>query len=877
MTKGRRIALIVVAVLVLGVFAGLQVLDSVLTAKAQAQAETLTAQLHRPVRIGSVATKLLTGLGVRVSEVSIGAGPGEELPLLTLKRVEVKVALLKALFSGGKDVDVRSAEIQGLTVNVIKLPDGTTNLERLQQELAAQAKADARPEANPAAKKESDLSFLRVDHAELSEGRIAFVDRSGKSERDLAISHLDLRLDDLRAGQPLEVVLKAAVLGEQQNFELHLKAAPLPKSLVPTPETISLKVSPLDLAPLGPFAGKAVGLEAGKLDADFSAQLGAAVPGGTGPTKLLGVVHALGLRFAGADGGKPLDVVLDVDVKGDAAQGDVQIDKLRLDFGPAGFSGHGSAKGLSTPAPQIEGLEIVSHDLDPAKLTALYPPLRKLLNGEIAGPVGISLHAAGGKEAQALELKIDLTPVRLAVPKALTKTAGAAMTLTAHVRGAAATGGPLRFDLQAELRGVDLRPGGSLNKAPDEALDLLVQGTRTANAKAAEQRIELENVKLHLLGDAIDGKGFVELKGAGAKKTTQFGLQLASAHLDLDKLLLPSQKEEKEEAPLDPKTFAGLSGTAELRIDALRLKLGTARADFKNILASVKVTEDEAFVEKAQLEAFNGLISAAGTKLKLAHPKEPFAAKLTLKGIDLASAAQMATTKKVIGGRFSGDIDLTGGGQEKAELAKTLAGALAGHLLDGVFYGKDLIASVSGPLAKALPFGLAGKTGEGGSTSLGKDLPVGLTFDKGVARLKAPLVVSTAQGQLSFTGGIRVDGELDLPGTISLSPQTISELTGGKLKPSAPVPVGLRLTGPATSPNVTDLDLKGAVSTLLKDGGAALLGKALGTDKAQAAVEDRARQVEADAKKKAQDVAEQEKQKLENEAQDKLKGLFGGH
>ncbi len=856
MSKGRRILLIIAAVLVIAIFAGLQVLDSFLTKKAHGEAQALSLQLHRPVQIGGVATKLLTGLGVQVNDISVGAGPGEDLPLLDLKRVEVKAGLLEAIFSGGKKIEVRSAELQGLTINVIKFADGTTNLERLQKELAEGAK----PEAAPKETKPADLSFLRVDHAELEGGRVAFIDKSGKAPRDLAISKLELVVNDLRAGQPLEVSLKAAVLSEQQNLELHLKAAPLPVTLLPTLETLTLKLTPVDLAPLGPFAGQAVGLEGGKLDADFNAQLGAAVPGGSGPTKLLGTIHALGLKFAGAEGGQPLDVVLETDIKGDAAAGDVQIDKLRLDFGPAGLSGQGSAKGLNSPTPQIAGLSITSHDLDPAKLAALYPPLRKLLGGELAGPIGVSLHAAGGKESQALELKLDFTPVRLELPATLTKAAGAPMTLTAHLRGAAASGGPLRFDLAAELSGVDLRPGESVNKAPGQPLDLLLEGTRTASKSTAlpEQRIDLERLKLHLLEDAFDGKGFVELKGAGPQATKQFQLQLASSHLDLDKLLLPSKTEKKEKPPLDPKQFAGLNGKLELRIDSLRMN----KADFKNIVASVRVALDEVTVDAAQLEAFGGSLSAAGTKLKLAHPKEPFTARLALKNIDLQAASALATPKKLLGGRFNGTVDLTGGGEGKTELAKTLTGTLDGHLLDGVFYGKDLVASVSGPLAKSLPFGLAGKTGGGGSTSLGKDLTVGVTFDKGVARLKQPLVVSTPQGQLSFSGGIRVDGELDLPGTISLSPQTVQELTGGKVKPSAPLPVGLRLIGPATSPSVTDLDLKAAVSAIVKEGGAALLGKALGTDKAQAAAQDKAKEVEADAQKKVQE---------------KLKGLFGGH
>ena len=56
------------------------------------------------------------------------------------------------------------------------------------------------------------------------------------------------------------------------------------------------------------------------------------------------------------------------------------------------------------------------------------------------------------------------------------------------------------------------------------------------------------------------------------------------------------------------------------------------------------------------------------------------------------------------------------------------------------------------------------------------------------------------------------------------------------------------------SPTISNLDLKPAVGQIVKEGGAALVGKALGVDTS-----------------KADDV----KQKAEDAAKDKLKSLFG--
>ncbi len=846
----KKLGIVLAGVAVL-LFALLLVLDQFVTSQARAQADRLSAAWGRPVSIGSVSIKLLTGLGVRVDDVEVGAGEGEGATLAKVKRLEVKLALLKAAFSRGKDVEIHSAVIDGLTVNLIKLPDGTTNLERLQKKISPDPAVDKAPKQEP-----SDLSFLRVDHFALQEGRVALLDKSGGPEKDLAIDHLDITADNLRAGSPLSLTVKAAVLAAQQNFELHLQALPLPKSLTPTPTALTLKVQPLDLAPLGPFLGKQAGLEAGKLDADFDMQLGAAVPGGSGATTVKGVVHALGLRFAGAEGGKALDVVLDTDVRGDAEKGDLTIDKLRFDLGPAGISGTGRAHGINTATPQIEGLSITSHDLDPAKLAAYYPPLKKMLGGEIAGPVGLSVKGSGSKEAQALELRVDLTPVRLSLPAVLTKAASGVMTLVAHVRGAAASNGPVKFDVAADLAGVDLRPGESVDKAPGQRLDLSVSGTR------AGEKIEVADLKLHILDDELEGHGNADLSG-GKKK---FELALASSHLDLDKMLLPS-KPKPEKPPLDPKLFEGIDGHASVRID----KLTMSKQVVTNIVAEVAMKDDEIKVTKAQLTAFGGVADASGTELKLAHPQEPFHVVTHLKDVELQNAVALFTPHKLLSGKFNGNIDLKGGGQLKAELMKTLAGQLDGHVLDGNFFGKDLIASVTGPLVKALPSQLTGKVTQGGTTTLGHDLPMGIRFANGVAELSKPIVITRPEAVMSFTGGIHLDGMLDLPGKIELTPATLSQITGGRVKLQQNLPFSVRLTGPAWSPQVEELDLKPAISMIVKQAGASLLGKALGVDN----LDQKKAQVEQQAQQRVQDEAKKAQQKIQDEAANKLKGLFG--
>lgn len=442
-----KILLAVVVILLVAVFVGLQVLDSFLLKTARDQAAPVAKKLGRPIEIGGLSTTLLSGLGVRITGVKVGAGAGETEPLVELGRIEVKLALLRAVTSGGKDVEVQKAEIEGLHVSVVKYPDGKTNLEHLQEKLAEAAEPKKEEEKKPDAKP-ADLSFLRVDHVGLTEGRIDFTDKSGAAKA-LAISHLSIVIDNLRAGQPLQVALGAAVLAETKNLELKVSSGPLPETLQPVIKQVLLKIQPIDLAPLGPFVPASVGLQAGKLDADFQADLGAAMPGGDGPTALKGAIHALGLKFAGAEEGKPLDVTLETDVAADLEKGDADLKLLKLVAGPASITGQGKASGITSAAPKLEGLEVVSHGFDPERLAAYYPPLKKQLNGMVAGPIGLSLRGSGTAAAQSLLLSIDLTPVKLQVPLAMAKAAGAKMTLEVTVRAAGA--GKQAFEAKAEI------------------------------------------------------------------------------------------------------------------------------------------------------------------------------------------------------------------------------------------------------------------------------------------------------------------------------------------------------------------------------------------------------------------------------------------
>jgi AsmA protein len=840
---------IAAAVLAVLLVVGVLSLDRVLLRVAREQAADYSRKLGRPVAVEGVATQLWGGLGVKVSGLSVGAGPGEGVPLLELPRAEVNVGLLRTLLSRGRVLRIDRAVVHGLHVNVVRLPDGTTNVERLSRALSGPGQAPAPPRAPPSAApappgEAAAQRSLEIGRAAVEDARLALRDLATAGSRELAVDHLDVEVRDLAPGRPLELVLKAAVLAERQNLELRLKSAALPPGLVPTPEEVTLKVEPVDLAPLAPFLPKGVGLLGGRFQADLQAALGAAAPGGHGPTRLRGGFQLSDLAFAAQQGGKKLDASLDADLDADAVAGDLSIQKLLLRVGPGSLEGHGRASGLRGDSPRVEGLELVAHDLDPAAFLALWPPLSRQLGGVVvAGPVGLTLRGGGTAAAQRVDLTVDLGPVRLEVPHQLEKAAGGPLQIVA---GATADqgGGRVRFEASADLAGLDLRPGGTLAKKPGDPLTVKAAGSYRRAGQ--ELQVALSELAVNLLGDPLAGKGQVTLAGEGRARTTRFDAELSGGRLDLDRLLLPASSEKKATKPPekpaaaqpgDAGAMAGLAGEARLRLGTLVVK----KAEARNVAARLTVRDDQVTLEQAHLEAFGGSVDAAGTSVHLVRPDGPFKAEVHLKGVSAEQALALLSPKRAVSGTLDADLQLAGAGMERARVEKTATGTLQGHLRNGTFHGKDLFGSVAGSLADKLPF--AKRLAASGDTSLGPDLAFSFHIADGVARLDRPVHVDGPQGRVELSGGVGLDGTLDMPATVALSPDAVAKLSGGKVKPAAPIPLGFKLVGAASSPRIEGLSVDAAA-------------RSIATDAAKGAVSGQAK-------------------RLESTVKDKLKGLFG--
>jgi AsmA protein len=623
-------------------------------------------------------------------------------------------------------------------------------------------------------------------------------------------------------------------------------------------------VQPIDLTPLAAFAPAEAGFKGGRLAADLEVSLGTAVPGGAGPTVVRGGFSATALRFAGQEGGKALEVALDADLTADVQKGDLSIAKLLLSFGPAALEGKGKVTALLSERPRIEGLRIVSRNLDLAALAPFYPPLTKLLGGTMAGPIGLTAQAAGTAERPVLELRADLTPVRMSFPGQLEKAAGGKLSLVARLRGGAA--GALRFDAEGDLAGLDLRPGGSLAKKPGDRLAFATTATRSVSGAA--QRLELASFTMGLGEMNVKARGTTEL----APKQTRFDLAVEIDEVDVDKLLIPSKAEKPppQEAPKAKgdaaSNYAGLAGKASLRIG----RVIAEKQRLSDVRVTLEMKEDEVTVQEGRLGLWDGVLSVAGTKARLAPADMPFTLVAKVERVAVEGALAAFTDKKALTGRIDADVRLSGKGEDTDRILKALDGTIEGRLVDGVFLGKDLVAAVSEPIVKAIP-ALGTKVTKGVGTKLGKVLPVSLRIQNGRALLQKPLEFEERGASFKVQGAFAFDGELEMPTTLTLSPGAVSDLTGGKAKVDEPLPFSFRLAGKAWGPRLSGLDVMPAVKAIGAKLGAAALGKALGLE---GTPQEAAKEKAAEVKEKAQEKVQDATKALKKDAAKRLKGLF---
>ncbi|MCZ6464678.1 MAG: hypothetical protein O7A09_10110, partial [Proteobacteria bacterium] len=274
---------------------------------------------------------------------------------------------------------------------------------------------------------------------------------------------------------------------------------------------------------------------------------------------------------------------------------------------------------------------------------------------------------------------------------------------------------------------------------------------------------------------------------------------------------------------VNPEVLRGveLRGTASLPAGAgLRLKAdlrssdGSIRdLDYRDLRADFVYRDERATLENASLRALDGELSLVGV-YDLRDPETPaFELRTTAVEIRLeqALASQFPGAARVIEGRLSGDIDLTGRGSEWDVIKQFLRGGGTLELEAGVLRGINLAESVltsvsvvpvlgkltSAPIKTAYPaiFGEPNTVFE----------TIGGKIEIADGRLHTPnLRFKAADYKIRADGSISFEADVSLTGTFIAGKRLTDHLIGraGPLRHltggSGKIQIPFRLEGPAT-------------------------------------------------------------------------------
>lgn len=359
--------------------------------------------------------------------------------------------------------------------------------------------------------------------------------------------------------------------------------------------------------------------------------------------------------------------------------------------------------------------------------------------------------------------------------------------------------------------------------------------------------------------DGLDLKlGTSDLRGTVRVQnlvTPQATVALRSNLLDVDALFPPESEradaspaqgvDEPKEAKDDPSLKAyGFAGT----LSAKRIRLrGRDLTDFQ---ARMHLKDGRFVLDEGGFGLYGGRVEATGSEADVWRAKMPFRGRLALRKIDVG--ALLAGETKwggVLSGRGTFDLDVKGEGFETADLEKSLTGIVSVSLDQAAWTASALaprLTSALEPLEKIPGLTLGKLTGQNAIRNLFGTLEVTdgrMTF-KEPATLSLDGYAVTLEGAMGVAGGLFLDATWSLPGKL------IGQVTGGRCRTDAPLPIPMTLGGTFARPDVAV-----APTTVVKAlAQACLVGKTLDQVEGALGVDVRAKAAEVE--RKAEELVE---------------------
>ncbi|HEY3448607.1 MAG TPA: AsmA family protein [Myxococcales bacterium] len=240
----------------------------------------------------------------------------------------------------------------------------------------------------------------------------------------------------------------------------------------------------------------------------------------------------------------------------------------------------------------------------------------------------------------------------------------------------------------------------------------------------------------------------------------------------------------------------------------------TGKVDLKRVIVSkteltdvkgdLELVDGVLTLKQCNLRAFDGNVSATGTRAEIWKGRMPFTANLTVKGLDmnkvLSSKTQYANS---LHGKADLDLKASGEGFETAELEQKLLGSLRLGLIDGKLTKASLTQSVLGGFTALdkVPGVQTQKVAKAiVSDNAIKNLAAAIDIRDGKLNLSKPLNLNLDGNKVVLGGAIGIGGKLFLTGDYYVPASLVNQLTSNKCKATSDLRVPVAINGTITAP-----------------------------------------------------------------------------
>ncbi len=502
-----------------------------------------------------------------------------------------------------------------------------------------------------------------------------------------------------------------------------------------------------------------------------------------------------------------LPLRLDVDIK--KGEDAALINAVKLVVGKSRIDGKGDVKAIGKKDERLA--------LDFGNVDVAFNDLRQALPGAQALP-------AGGRLRGALSLHGGTSAARLGLDAKNLDVSFGSSSLKGNVSVDNFDAPKLDIDLTSvalafdDVRGIsastrDLPKGGRFDGS------LKVKGDTD---KMATMQIDAKITRL--LAARSDLKGAIQIKNLD---TPQFILGTQSDLLDVDALRAAlgggdddggAKKPSKDDNPsgLSKSTrdmLAGVNGKATLQAKKAIVK-GMTMTNFTGVLV---MNRGVAKFDKLDFGFYGGTVSASGTLLDLPQKATKYDLRLNGNNIDFgAMVAAHTPLGRLFKGTVSPKVEVKGRGLAPGDFAISADGPAALQFKQLIIGGLDVLKPINDAVGNKAPgFNAKAASREPGLTL--NNFTALTKFIGGKLKLEKPVEADTPLGKMKIEGSTGLDARLDLSSVLSLTPQMVSAMTGGKIKPKNAVPVPMKIGGTWDNPRVSNVDVKALLEAVVGD------------------------------------------------------------